>query len=618
MNDDTLVLKFDPNTIEHLGISLYSKLPSVLSELVSNSWDADADNIKIDFIDKGNTKEISYSDDGEGMLYEELQNKYLVIGRNRRKSTDSELTKKGRKVIGKKGLGKLSVFGICNIIEVISIKDGLKNHFIMNISEIRKSKEQSYSPQIIVKNEATDENNGTTLLLKEIKRKSSFELDKIALGLSKKFLIFDRMNTDFYFNGELNTTITNELKFKELNIQFEWKFPDDKYDNNYEYWNNVNGHIYTLETPVKDTEMRGIFLTSRGKIVNIAEFYGARDNDQFHSYVTGYLEVDFIDEFDEDVISTDRHSLNWEHEKTKDLQDYIQKVIKKIGSEWKIKRANIKRESIKDTKDLDIQEWQNKLPSYERDLSNKIIYPILENSNIDIDESSQIIGNVIDKFDNKTFKDYASKIAEISRPEDIPNLLNLMDEWKSIESKQFRDLAYSRIEVIKQFEEYIDTDTNEVPTLHNFLKKFSWLLDPRILEFKDEVKYSKLLKESYPDESLDEKDRRIDFLCSNALGEILYVIEIKRSTYKVDEKALEQAYEYGAFLKEKYASHTGFSRVVCYIVGGSKKSEDFKFRSKEKTYFQSGEVFVKTYIELLEQSKEYHKEFIEAYKIYNS
>ena len=57
---EILTLKFDPNTIEHLGISLYSKLPSVLSELVSNSWDADADNVIIKFYDKSGNMHIFY------------------------------------------------------------------------------------------------------------------------------------------------------------------------------------------------------------------------------------------------------------------------------------------------------------------------------------------------------------------------------------------------------------------------------------------------------------------------------------------------------------------------------------------------------------------------------
>ncbi|MGL1885159.1 MAG: ATP-binding protein [Reichenbachiella sp.] len=611
-----LTLKFDPNTIEHLGISLYSKLPSVLSELVSNSWDADAENVSINFIDKGDTKEIKYSDNGEGMTFEELQEKYLVIGRNRRKSTSKQESNNGRKVIGKKGLGKLAVFGICDIIEVRSIKNGLMNHFSMNLFEIRQSKDSSYLPKILVKNQATAESSGTLLHLKQIRRKSAFDLSQIALSLSKKFLIFDEMPTVLLINGAESTTITNDLKYKELNIEFEWKFPEEMYDSNYEHWKDVSGTIYTLKSPVKDTEMRGLYLTSRGKIVNTAGFYGARDNDLFHSYVTGYLEVDFIDDFDEDVISTDRHSLNWEHEKTKELQEYIHKIIRKIGSEWKSKRAEAKREIIKSQKKLDITDWQNNLATYEKDLSDRIIVPILENSNINIEDSSKIIGSVIDKFDNKTFKEYASKIADISKPEDIPTLLQLMDDWKTIESKEIKGLADARIEVIKQFERYLNTNTKEVPTLHNFLKKFSWLLDPRILEFRDEVTYSQLLKESFPDDKIDEKNRRIDFLCSNALGEILYVIEIKRSQFIVDYNAIEQAYDYGSFLKEKYASHTGFSKVVCYVVGGE-KSSDRKFKDKELTYMQTGEVYVKTYRELLEQSKEYHKEFIETYDKYN-
>lgn len=488
---ENLILKFDPNTIEHLGISLYSQLPSVLSELVSNSWDADSDQVTIEFIDNNPEKEIVYTDDGTGMTFDELNEKYLVIGRNRRVEVVEKQSTKGRKFIGKKGLGKLSVFGICNIVEVISVKNGMKNHFCMDIAKVKDSKGGTYSPELLItKNTTTSEKSGTIIKLKKIRRKAPFDLKNISINLSKKFLIFDQMEVSLIEKGKSNILITNELKFNGLKKQFEWVFPEIKYNDIYEYWQDIKGRIFTTETPVKDTDMTGIYLTSRGKIVNNASFYGLRDNDQFHSYVTGYLEVDFIDNFDDDVISTDRHSLNWENDKTRELQSYLQTVIKKIGNEWKNKRSELKNDTIRDSKSLDIRTWRNSLPTYERELSDKIINPILENSNIDIEESTEIIGNVIDKFENKTFKEYASKIADISRPEDIPVLLKLMDDWKSIEAKQYRDLALTRIEVIKQFEEYIKTNTREVPTLHNFLKKFSWLLDPRILEFKDEVTFN--------------------------------------------------------------------------------------------------------------------------------
>ncbi|MEO0535184.1 MAG: ATP-binding protein [Cyanobacteria bacterium P01_A01_bin.123] len=507
-----LVLKFDPNTVQHLGISLYSKLPSVLSELISNSWDADADNVKIEFHDAAEGKYIEYSDDGIGMSFEELNEKYLLIGRNRRIS-EADLTPKGRRVIGKKGLGKLSIFGICNEVVIRTVKNGRLNEFVMNLDAIKNSSDSLYYPEVIQFNVDTDEDSGTYLKLSGLRRKSPFDCVSIAQSLSKKFLIFDRLNTILIHNDANPINVTNELKFQGFNEEFRWDFPLDFSDINYSKSARITGSVITLKTPIKDTEMKGIYLTSRGKLVNKAEFYGLRDTDQFHTYVTGYLEVDFIDEIEEDVISTDRQSLNWENDETKDLYTYLQAIIKKIAAEWKRKRAARKKEDIKTTKKLDIESWQNKLPSYEKELSEKIIGSILENNTIDVHDSSEIIGGVIDKFENKTFKQYASNIADLNKPEEIPTLLKLMEDWKMVESRQYCDLAIARIEVINKFEEYIESDTREVPTLHNFLKQFSWLLDPRILEFRDEITYSKLLKETYPEDELDERDRRIDFLC---------------------------------------------------------------------------------------------------------
>ncbi len=611
MSTTELILKFDPNTIEHLGISLYSKLPSVISELISNSWDADSDEINIDFRDQGEIKEIYYSDDGMGMTFSELNEKYLLIGRNRRRQGAS-LTPKGRSAIGKKGLGKLAVFGICNEVEICTVKDGIENRFSMHIKDIKSASSNSYKPKIISHNIPVQKNNGTEIWLRDVKRKSKFSTSDIAHGLSKKFLIFDALRVELRHNGVDPLEISNELKYDGFLKQFEWEFPKVEFGVEYKNWDKIKGKIFTLDTPVKDTEMKGIYLTSRGKIVNVADFYGLRDTDQFHSYVTGYLEIDFIDEVDEDLISTDRHSLNWEHDVTKELQTYLQKIIRKIGGEWKIKRARLKQENIEKKSQIDILKWQSGMPTYERELSQKIINPILENSDISVDESERIISNVIDKFDNKVFKDYASKIADNIDPEHIGKFLDLLNDWKAIEAKQISDLALARIEVITKFEEHLNMDTKEVPTLHNFLKKFSWLLDPRILEFRDEVTYSKLLSESFLESDQPPENKRIDFLCSNALGGVLYVIEIKRSKYKVDQKALEQAWEYQHFLKDKFATGSGFSTVVCYVVGGE-KSSDSKFQSKLQTYEKSGEVFVKTYRELLEQSKQYHREFIDMY-----
>ena len=417
-------------------------------------------------------------------------------------------------------------------------------------------------------------------------------------------------------DGEL--LITNELKFQGLNVQFSWDFPEDSLTN-YKYANksSITGKIITTKTPISSQDMRGIYLTSRGKIVNQAEFYGARDNDQFHTYVTGYLAIDFIDDEDEDLISTDRHSLNWENDLTKELKEYLQEIIKKLNGEWRKKRGEERSKELA-KQDVDVQKFVDNLPSHQRDLGKKIIDPILSAPNIDNNIALNVTKNVIAKFNNDDFKEYASSIAELDiTDENKVKLFSYLDDWKIVENKQYSSLAQTRIEVINKFEQYINSYTKEVPTLHNFLKDFPWLIDPRILEFEDEVRFSKILKEQFPEEDLEEKDRRIDFLCTNFLGQVLYIVEIKHSEYKIDLKALEQANHYQAFVKQKFKTELAISNVVSYIVGGTIK-DDYLVQDKIDTYRSSGKVFAKTYTELLQQSKSYHKEFIEKHKELNS
>ncbi len=162
-----LEMTFDTNTIDHLGIKLYSTLPPVIAELISNAYDADATNIIVklnDTISKEKTIEII--DDGQGMDFDEINDAFLVIGRNRRIESN-ERTINGRLVIGRKGLGKLSVFGIAGEIELTTIKNGYKNVISMIYADIKNTpRGEVYNPIIHQYNQLTEENSGTKIVLK--------------------------------------------------------------------------------------------------------------------------------------------------------------------------------------------------------------------------------------------------------------------------------------------------------------------------------------------------------------------------------------------------------------------------------------------------------------------
>ena len=101
-------MEFDPGTIKHLGLQMYSTLPPVIGELVSNAWDADAKRVDIVIPTTllNDQSEITVTDDGCGMSDRKVRDAYLIVGRDRRKEERSDKTPDGRKLMGRKGIGK--------------------------------------------------------------------------------------------------------------------------------------------------------------------------------------------------------------------------------------------------------------------------------------------------------------------------------------------------------------------------------------------------------------------------------------------------------------------------------------------------------------------------------
>ncbi len=103
LSQSRIVMEFDMNTIQHLGISMYARLPPVLAELVANCWDTDASEEIIELSDQDPVnKKITLTGNGFGMSLEEINLRLLKIRRNRRVAEDTDMTPDGRKVIGNK------------------------------------------------------------------------------------------------------------------------------------------------------------------------------------------------------------------------------------------------------------------------------------------------------------------------------------------------------------------------------------------------------------------------------------------------------------------------------------------------------------------------------------
>ena len=105
-------IKLDRRVLKQLGSQLYGDTPSVISELVANSYDADARNVWITIDTKGNN--VVVEDDGKGMTATDINDSFLNIGYDKR--SNNGYTDLGRKIMGRKGIGKLATFSLTNIV----------------------------------------------------------------------------------------------------------------------------------------------------------------------------------------------------------------------------------------------------------------------------------------------------------------------------------------------------------------------------------------------------------------------------------------------------------------------------------------------------------------------
>ncbi len=214
------------NVLNHLGINLYSNVPAVLAEAVANCWDADAEHVNITI--DGEAGEVAISDDGHGMTAEDINERYLRVGYQRREAGEGTTSKWRRPVMGRKGIGKLSLFSIAEEIEVQSAKEGQKNGFVMRVPDIRvqiDSGSPDYTPAEVPPEDLTIE-EGTRIVLRSLKKRISSAEDALRRRLARRFSVLGSAhNFEIRING---TEIGVEDRDYFHKIQYLWTY--DQHD----------------------------------------------------------------------------------------------------------------------------------------------------------------------------------------------------------------------------------------------------------------------------------------------------------------------------------------------------------------------------------------------------
>ena len=621
-------MEFDIGTIKHLGLQMYSTLPPVIGELVANGWDANASKVEITIpdtpLDPG-TSEIVISDDGIGMSDQDVRNKYMITGRDRRESEKSDETPKPlkRKVMGRKGIGKFSSFGIAKEIEIESVQDGETSRFIMNYDKmIEQAAERSVDFQALPTTGTAS--NGTKITLRKFTKFNSrrIPIDRLRKGLARRFsVIGGQSDFEIVINGSPISPQERDLsalldKDADGN-RYIWNYEDVRIKDD-EDW-TVSGWIGALDrtTPNLDGIDRGIALMARGKLVQEPFVFEAIVGQQYAlSYIIGELHVEFVDDT-EDTIGTNRNALVWDTEANTALKEWGRQEVNRIAREWANKRGDDNRRRLEEN-----ELYQNfKRRASEtgnnraQQLADQLVRQTIEkNPTAAFEELEPIIQMSLDFLEFDAFWEIASDLAKA----DLHNtreILNLFREWQVVEAKEMAKVTQGRITTIEKLQNLIERNALEVPTLHNFLKEFPWVIDPRWTLVDDEVRYSNILRGQFREPAdLPEQDRRIDFLCVRESTNLV-VVEIKRPNLRASMNELNQIERYVSFVRDHVARTTDpeyrYENVMGYLLCGN-TVDTFEVRGKRENLAKA-QIYVKLYSDLLDMAQRIHKKFIIRY-----
>lgn len=646
------------NTIDKLGIRLYDKAADVVSELISNSYDADAENVTVTvpldtflatkkgqkIIDKGFT--IIVEDDGHGMIPDDIDKFYLMVGTERRsdpkrKSWGSRSPEKRRPVMGRKGIGKLAGFGICKTIEIWSAggkKDDTKfkvAHFMMNYDDIVKDTDAKYHPKLGPDDGKYAETRGTKIILKDFLHRKIPDKDTFLRQVSRKFglattdfkiKIIDSISKKHYEVSEMDLEIINRTKIDLNNrpVMLDGKKL------------SVKGWVAYSKNPYKNEEMAGVRIYARKKLATVTRDFGHKSGFTgeytLRSYLVGVIHADWLDDDkDEDLIASDRQDILWASEKGNALKIWGQKLLEDLGKksvgpinerayEVFLEKSELEKEAKKRFGDTPVYQAAIEVG---KTLGSRTAIGNLQ----DEDYVKNLLELILALAPHKMIVEKLREIAKEGNENAYELIGSLFGDAKLAETASLGQIALERVHAIETLEKAVrKTPPPPELDLQKILENAPWLIEPQwtVLQANESFENMRVAFETWYEKKTKKKiltkvdrknqNKRPDFIMLH-VGRRIEIVEIKRPVHVFENVEFDRLHTYIEKMREFLEKNKGLAEdfpilhvmLIC---------DEMKLTGAQKTAYESlkknGDLSHKTWEDTLGDTRQTHQDFIKA------
>lgn len=498
-------------TLDGLGRHLYSNSAAVLAELIANAWDADATTVTIDTTAVEGSQIVTIQDNGCGMDIDDMNSRFLTVGYRKRESEGGVSPKYGRPYMGRKGIGKLSVFSMADTLTVMSCKqDGQPAGFEISYPQVeehcRAHPTEPFHPRALSDEELKEcPTHGTRIVLSDLTRTVDGRTEgPLRTRIARRFDVFGHPGDKGDFKVTINDRAVGYADRQDLRrCEYVWllggyELPKGatseatvlRIDNTevqavgLDSDARIQGWIGTVRQPAElkvdgDNEtLRNIIVLARRRPIQ----EGILDQIDFHqifaNYATGQLIADFLDSDDHhDIATSDRQRLVEDDPRVKAFKEVTARIFKKASEQWSQKRASRHVDNL--TKSVPaLGDWIEALPSNERPLAKRLLGAVGAAERNSKHERTALHQGVVLAFDRMRRLDDV-KLLERAAQEDLDpmRLLSVLAGLQTHEEHVYGRMINDRVKAIHQLERFLDDRARENET-RDFVADHPWLLNP--------------------------------------------------------------------------------------------------------------------------------------------
>ena len=636
MAERPLEIKISLAALEHLGMNLYSTIPAVLSEIVANAWDADAGRVLVTL----GAGRVTIEDDGDGMTRDQVIDRFLDVGFQRRPAMGAR-TPKGRQPMGRKGIGKLSSFSIANAVTVYTTRRGQRTAFRMDSERIReliRKDDRGACPVEELEEWPDALGAGTRIVLTGLKHEATAQTTRgLRQRIARRFsVIGPQQGFAVVVDGEC---ISPSDRGYDRHVEYCWTYGDEantlrRFSNladNQPPANrnaalkdaglNVTGWIGTVKKPnflkAEDGDnLNRLALFMRGKVAqeDLLGDFGMKEI--FADYLVGEIHCDDLDDDEgDDIATSSRQALKHDAPRFAALRSFVHGELRYIAGQW----TDLRNQQGAKVFCRDVPAVKAWLDALQGDTQKKAARWIGRLNVLPAGDQAkrELLKASILAFESYRWKEQLDFLGNVSN-ENLETVLHVFQDIADLERSYYGQIAKGRLRIIDTLEEKLDADQKEA-MIRDHIYKHLWLLDPSwdIAEGsqQSERRITSYLESTSKDLTDEERRARIDIGYRTAGGAHV-IIELKRASVLTSIFSLLRQitkYRDGA---AKLISQTGYGHwpieVICLMGRMPPEHDDNPERVREMLKAVPARIVL--YNELLANARRVYDEYLQEHK----